>query len=114
MTCGRPEEARWTASTDPLVACVIHEATACRPHRFHMVVHSLWDIDRTCFRLHLFGPRRPGRECSGLTGLLLDPVGELGDLVEDDSSSRHLFFDLALGVHDGGVVAAAELLADPR
>src|SRR5690625_2651563 len=114
MTCGRPEQARWTASTDPLVAGGINEGTGRRPHRRHMVVHSTWDEDRTGLRRHLFGPRRRGRECAGMTGRLFDPVGELGDLVEDDSSSRHLFFDLALGVHDGGVVAAAELLADPR
>src|SRR5215469_18524709 len=47
-------------------------------------------------------------------GLLLDAVGELGHLVIDGAALGHQGPDLALGVHDRGVVAAAELLADLR
>src|SRR6476619_1543415 len=49
---------------------------------------------------------------SRLTGLLLDPVGQLGDLVVDTASLGEQLPDLLVGVHDRGVVAAAELLAD--
>src|SRR5690625_4607698 len=45
-------------------------------------------------------------------GLLFDPVDELGDLVEDAAPFGHEITDLAVGVHDRGVVTAAELLAD--
>lgn len=50
----------------------------------------------------------------GLSGLLLDPVGQLGHLVEDAASLCHELADLAVGMHHRGVVAAAELLADLR
>src|SRR4051794_21453219 len=54
------------------------------------------------------------RRASRLAGLLLDPVRELGDLVVDRASLGEQLTDLLVGVHDGGVVAAAELLADLR
>src|SRR5580704_10262227 len=47
-------------------------------------------------------------------GLLLDPVGELGDLRVDRAPLGHQPADLAVRVDDGGVVAAAELLPDLR
>src|SRR5690625_6799031 len=40
--------------------------------------------------------------------LLLDPVGELSDLVEGRALLGHLLADLAVGVHHRGVVPAAE------
>src|SRR5262245_52042673 len=49
-----------------------------------------------------------------LLGLMLDAVGQLGDLVEHAAPFGHQLPDLALGMHDGGVVAPAELLADLR
>ena len=45
-------------------------------------------------------------------GLVADPVGQLGDLVVDRPALRHQMADLAVCMHDGGVVAASELLAD--
>ena len=44
----------------------------------------------------------------------LDAAGQLGDLVVDGELLGHLGADLAIGVHDRRVVAAAELLADLR
>ena len=41
-----------------------------------------------------------------------DPCHELVDLVEDHVAFGHLLLDLVDGVHDGGVVAAAEHLGD--
>ena len=49
---------------------------------------------------------------SGVALLLLDPVGELGDLVVNHTAFRHELTDLAVCVDHGGVVAAAEFLAD--
>src|SRR4051812_20247161 len=61
----------------------------------------------------------PGRGCAGsvaeassLLGLLLDASGELGDLVEDVATLGEVLADATVRVHDGGVVAAAELLPD--
>lgn len=45
---------------------------------------------------------------------VLDAVGQLGDLVVDGAPLGHQRTDLAVGVHDGRVVAAAELPADLR
>ena len=45
-------------------------------------------------------------------GGLLDAAGELGDLVEGGAALGHLLADLAVGAHDRGVVAPAELPAD--
>src|SRR5665648_966017 len=44
--------------------------------------------------------------------LLLDPVREFGHLVVDGAALGHQLTNLPVRVHDGGVVAAAELLAD--
>src|SRR5450432_3213852 len=44
--------------------------------------------------------------------LLLDPVGQLSDLVVDRAALGHQGSDLAVGVHDRGVIPAAKLLAD--
>ena len=50
----------------------------------------------------------------GLPRLVADPVGELGDLVVDRPALRHQLTDLAVGMHDRGVVASSEQLADLR
>jgi hypothetical protein len=47
------------------------------------------------------------------SGALFDAVGELGDLVVERPAFRHVLPDLAVRVHHGGVVTAAEGLADP-
>ena len=47
-------------------------------------------------------------------GTRLDAAGQLGHLVVDAHPLGHLRPDLAVGVHDGGVVAAAEGLPDLR
>src|SRR4051812_783739 len=47
-------------------------------------------------------------------GCLLDPVGQFGDLVIGGAPLGHQSPDLAVGVDDGGVVPAAEQLADLR
>src|SRR5215469_15336149 len=52
--------------------------------------------------------------CSSGSRLLLDPVGELGYLGVDGPAFGHQGADLAVRVDNGGVVAAAELLADLR
>src|SRR5450830_322059 len=46
--------------------------------------------------------------------LLLDAVGQLGHLVVDAAALGHELADLAIGVHDRGVVPAAERLPDFR
>ncbi len=48
----------------------------------------------------------------GLTGLGLDSVGQLGDLVVDGASLRHERPDLAVCVHYSRVISPAELLPD--
>ncbi len=50
-----------------------------------------------------------GAPCS-----LFDAGGEFLDLVIGPAALGHLLADLLIGVHDGGVVATAEGLADPR
>src|SRR5689334_13567905 len=47
-------------------------------------------------------------------GVLFDAVGQLGDLVVERPPLGHVLPDLAVGVHDRGVVAAAERLPDAR
>jgi len=49
---------------------------------------------------------------SARSGLLLDAVGQLGDLRVDRPAFGHQGADFPVGVDDRGVVAAAELLAD--
>ena len=44
----------------------------------------------------------------------LDPLGQGLDLVVGGALFRHFLADLAIGVHDGGVVLAAEVIADLR
>lgn len=44
--------------------------------------------------------------------LLLDPVGQLRYLVVNRTSLRHQLPDLSISMHDCGVVAASESLAD--
>lgn len=44
----------------------------------------------------------------------LDATGEVGHLVEQRSTLGHQLTDLAVGVHDGRVIAAAEGLSDLR
>lgn len=47
-------------------------------------------------------------------GALFDPVGQLGDLVEQAASLPHELANLAVCMHDRGVVATAELLTNLR
>ena len=54
---------------------------------------------------------RSGEPRSG-SGALLDPGGEFLHLVVGATAFGHLLADLAVGVHDRGVIAAAENLAD--
>ena len=80
----------------------------------HLVVHSR---ARTNDRSSTLSPAasqhpRPESASAVLAGLLLDPVGELGDLVVDAAALGDQLADLLVGVHHRGVVAAAELLAD--
>src|SRR6478735_3771428 len=49
---------------------------------------------------------------SGVPGLQLHAVGELGDLVEDRATLGEQLVDLPVGVHDRRVVPVAELRAD--
>jgi hypothetical protein len=58
--------------------------------------------------MRIFTAGSPGQR------LLLDPVGELGDLVVNRPALGHQGADFLVRVHDRGVVAAAELLADLR
>src|SRR5690606_2100799 len=51
------------------------------------------------------GPPVPARSARGG---LADDAGEVGDLVVERAPLAHELADLALGVHDRGVVAAAE------
>ena len=46
--------------------------------------------------------------------LLLDSGGELIDLVVDRTALSHEFANLSVGMHHGGVIAAAKCLADLR
>lgn len=61
-------------------------------------------------------PQVVGTECvqrlCQLCGLL-DPVGQLSDLVVQRPALSHLLTDFPIGVHDSGVVATTESLADP-
>ncbi len=58
-----------------------------------------------------FGQTASGRRSA--LGPLPNPGGEFFDVIENFASLGHLGKDLALGVHDGGVVAA-ECLPDLR
>ena len=58
-----------------------------------------------------FGGTASGRHSA--LGSLPNPSGEFLDVIEDFASFGHLGENLALGVHDGGVIAA-ECLADLR
>lgn len=44
----------------------------------------------------------------------LNSTGEIGDLIEQGTTFGHQLPNLSIGVHDGGVVAAAEGLTDLR
>ena len=46
------------------------------------------------------------------TGLLFDPVQDLGDLVIEASALFHEVGDLLIGIHNSGVVAVSKQLAD--
>ena len=50
----------------------------------------------------------------GLFSLLLDAGGQLIDLVIDRAALSHELADLPVGMHHGGVIAAAKCLADLR
>lgn len=58
-------------------------------------------------------PGAPWASC-GPASAVLDAVGELGDLVVDRTSLGHQRADLAVGVHHGRMVPAAELRTDLR
>ena len=46
--------------------------------------------------------------------VLLDPTGELGDLVVNGAALLHQLGDLFVGIHDRGVVSIAEELSNFR
>lgn len=58
-------------------------------------------------------PGAPWASC-GPASAVLDAVGQLGDLVVDRTPLGHQRADLAVGVHHGRMVPAAELRADLR
>ena len=49
-----------------------------------------------------------------LLSLLLNTGGQLVDLVIDRTALSHELADLSVGMHHGGVIAAAKCLADLR
>jgi len=63
-------------------------------------------------RANLLRPVHTAR--SALTRLCLDPGREVGYLVVETAPLGHQLANLALCVHDGGVIAPAEGLADSR
>src|SRR3954454_21750137 len=71
--------------------------------------HVSTELSPPCVRCRK-GPTEHG--ASRPAGLGLDPVGQLGDLVEDRPTLGHQSADLPVGVHDRGVVAAAEAGSD--
>src|SRR5258708_39650608 len=77
------------------------------PGSVHTFIHSLCaPIVPRGTGMRVFTLRSPGQR------LLLDPVGELRDLVVDRPALGHQRADLLVRVHHGRVVAAAELLPD--
>src|SRR5690606_26729383 len=91
-----PVEQLWTAAGTRAPAVHNRDRAAARSRRPPRAVHRLSTAVSTS-----------GRR-------LLDPVGELGDLVEQRAPFGHLLPDLPVGVHDRGVVPAAERLPDAR
>ena len=96
---------------------------------FHRVIPRLWMMMVTRRRLPGYRPVTPAAQLWTnlwtdtrawwvllaellLAGLVADPVGQLGDLVVDRTALGHQLTDLAVGVHDRGVVAPPEELAD--
>src|SRR5689334_24187404 len=80
-------------------------ATSCPP----VFRNSSTTLSTNCVHSNARANRRAR---SAGARLLLDPVGQLGDLRVDRPALGHQRADLPVGVDDGGVVAAAELLAD--
>src|SRR5208282_2321391 len=79
------------------------------PRSVHTFIHNLCaPIVPAGEGMRILTGRSPG-QC-----LLFDPVSEFGDLVVDRPAFGHQGADLLVRVHHGGVVAAAELLADLR
>lgn len=72
-----------------------------KPHSYPQLIHSWGQV---C--------KRQGRPLPQSSRLLLNPVGELSDLVVDRSALSHQLTDLAVGVHNRCVVTPAECLAD--
>lgn len=70
------------------------------------VIHNLSPIGGNLWQKGDFSLNR------ALTGLLLNSVGELSDLVIDRSALSHQLTDLAIGMHNRCMVAPAECLAD--
>lgn len=84
----------------PEIGCVTH----INNERFHscpQLIHS-WGQVR----------ERQGLPLRRSSGLLLNPVSELSDLVVDRSTLSHQLTDLAVGMHNRCVVTPAECLAD--
>lgn len=78
--------------------------------RFRIVIHSLSTS---------WGQRTPplvgkGRPTSHSSGLRFDPAREVGDLIEQAAPLRHELANLAVSMHDSGVVPTAESLTDLR
>lgn len=61
---------------------------------------------------HIRAENAKARTLKILPNLLLNPVGQLRDLVIDRSSLGHQLTDFAIGVHDRCMVAPPECLAD--
>ena len=59
-------------------------------------------------------PQKTGVIHSLSTGLLLDPVQDLGHLVIKASALFHQVGDLLIGIHNRGVVPVSKQLADLR
>src|SRR5664280_3410495 len=86
----------------------------------HRVIPRLWTIEMTggCMAGHEPVTRSQvcaqpcGRTPAALARLVADSVGQLSDLVVGRAAFAHQLTDLALSVHDRGVVAPAEQLAD--
>src|SRR5215831_21337560 len=98
MPGGYPPASRCCPRTVPSVSTEI--STACV---YRLLPVALIRVGRSWPRGAASGPR-----------LLLDPVGELRDLVVDRPPFGHQRADLLVRMHHGRVVPAAELLADLR
>lgn len=95
------------------------ESQVCtEPQNLHVFSGGLFTTLRTTrrcgwsdLRERSFFEKSATKARQSALGTLPDPSGELFDVIEDFTTLGHLGQDLALGVHDRGVIAA-ERLAD--